>query len=139
MSTPTGLSEPRMYVGATTIGGYALFGGGNGGSSPRYSIVEAYDINLMRSTLTDLSEARTEAAATTVGNYALFGGGYGVSAESSTVDAYKGVAEIQAPVFKGSKYKFQNMTEEKTATSDMATITIPAPATGYIKIKKTKI
>lgn len=76
----TALSVARNYLVATTVGGYALFGGGRGGSS----VVDAYDSSLVRSTPTVLSQARSELAATNVGDYALFGGGY-----SAVVDAYK--------------------------------------------------
>lgn len=81
-TTPTALSQARRSFAATTVGDYALFGGGYDGSS--YSnVVDAYDSNLTRSTPTALSQASSGLAATTVGNYALFGGG-----SSSVVDAY---------------------------------------------------
>ena len=75
------LSDGRDDLAATTVGNYALFGGGGGGSG---SIVDAYSGALVRSTPTPLSEERGNLAATTVGNYALFGGGF----TTSTVDAY---------------------------------------------------
>ena len=67
--TATPLSQGRSSLAATTVGNYALFGGG--GSD---SVVDAYNIGLIRSTPTQLSESRSNLAATTVGNYALFGG-----------------------------------------------------------------
>ena len=82
--TPTGLSEGRSVLAATTVGNYALFGGGSSGSNLR-STVDAYDKSLTRTIPTGLSEGRYHLAATTVGNYALFGGGY---SNSSRVDAY---------------------------------------------------
>jgi len=75
--TITPLSVARENLAATTIGNYALFGGGYS-----TSVVDAYDTSLTRTTPTPLSVARYNLAATTVGNYALFGGG------SNVVDAY---------------------------------------------------
>lgn len=71
--TITPLSVARGQLAATTVGNYALFGGGYSG----YYIdtVDAYNTSLTRSTPTALSGARSVLAATTVGNYALFGGG----------------------------------------------------------------
>ena len=77
-STPTALSVARYALAATSIGDYALFGGG----SP--STVDAYNTTLTRSTPTVLSLARFYLSATSIGDYALFGGGY----PSATVDAY---------------------------------------------------
>jgi len=78
------LSVARRNLAATTVGNYALFGGGWTGSA--YSnAVDAYNTSLTRTTPTALSVARRYLAATTVGNYALFGGG---SEPSNAVDAY---------------------------------------------------
>ena len=85
--TATELSALRRNLAATTIGNYALFGGGYyvDGSA----IVDAYDTSLTRTIPTELSIARRDLAATTVGNYALFGGGEGLSSSpKKTVDAY---------------------------------------------------
>ena len=82
-TTPTGLSEARPNLPATSVGDYALFGGG---SSAR-STVDAYNTSLTRTTPTALSTGRRWLAATTVGNYALFGGGYS-SNYYATLDAY---------------------------------------------------
>ena len=88
-STPTALSQARSYIGATSVGVYALFGGGYGkGSSEGCSTVDAYSSSLVRSTPTALSQARGYIEATSVGVYALFGGGYAPSGRSATVDAY---------------------------------------------------
>ena len=78
-TTATPLSVPRSFLAATTVGDYALFGGG-----ANQTTVDAYDASLTRTTATDLSVGRSYLAATTVGNYALFGGGDG----KDTVDAY---------------------------------------------------
>lgn len=93
------LSQTRRTLSATTVGNYALFGGGLSGSSSYKDIVDAYSYNLTRSTPTVLSAARYYLTATTVGNYALFGGGSGSdSSYKDIVDAYVDDvgAEIQA-------------------------------------------
>jgi hypothetical protein len=82
-TTPTALSTARYNLAASTIGNYALFGGGSTGSSSK--VVDAYDESLTRTTQTALSATRWGLAATTVGNYALFGGG---GSASAVVDAY---------------------------------------------------
>ena len=86
-TTPTPLSKARCFLAATSIGDYALFGGGvyyhySSGSSDSSSVVDAYDTSLVRTTPTPLSSSRNFLAATSIGNYALFGGG------SDVVDAY---------------------------------------------------
>ena len=81
----TPLSKARGYLDATTVGNYALFGGGNLSAST----VDAYNASLTRSTPQALSESRSVLAATTVGNYALFGGGtWRSSGAKNTVDVY---------------------------------------------------
>ena len=84
------LSTGRYYLAATTVGNYALFGGGN--STLSYGatdIVDAYDTSLTKSTPTKLSRARYILSATTVGNYAIFGGGLNKSgAGIEATDAY---------------------------------------------------
>ena len=83
--TATALNTARQYPVATTVGNYALFGGGYTGS---YSnVVDAYDANLTRSKPSALSTGRAYLAATTVGIYALFGGGF-TGNYSNVVDAY---------------------------------------------------
>jgi len=85
IGTATALSVARGSLAATTLGNYALFGGG---LATGYSaVVDAYDTSLTRSTPTALSFAREYLSATTVGNYALFGGGEAGS-YSAVVDAY---------------------------------------------------
>ena len=85
--TITPLSVARQQLAATTVGNYALFGGGSDPNSDNYATVDAYNSSLTRTTSTALSEARTRLTATTIGSYALFGGGSG-SSSSATVDAY---------------------------------------------------
>ena len=78
------LSVARNSLAATTVGDYALFGGGY----PASSVVDAYDTSLTRTTPTPLSVARSGLVATTVGDYALFGGGT-TGSLSDVVDAYR--------------------------------------------------
>lgn len=87
-TTAPNLSEPKDALAATTVGNYALFGGGGYGSS-YHSTVDAYTSDLVKTTPTDLSEGKRSLAATTIGNYALFGGGTGGSSSYySTIDAF---------------------------------------------------
>ena len=131
-SSPATLSIALEDVGATTVGDYALL------ASKTYDspIVDAYTSNLAKSAVTELSEARYGLAATTVGNYALIGGG---GTAVATVDVYYSPNTLDFMVYKNSKYKFQNMAEEVTVTENMKNITVPIPATGYIKVKNTTI
>lgn len=87
----------------------------------------------------NIKESKSPLAATTVSNYALFGGGYS-STYSATVDCYEYVEkDLELTLLKGAKYKFQNMSNEITVTEDFITISIPSPATGYVKFKNTII
>ena len=92
--TATDLLEAQggdNVVAATTVGNYALFGGGL--SEPN---AVAYDTSLTRTIPNGLSIGRSYLVATTVGNYALFGGGIyeyydddeWLSDYPSNVDAY---------------------------------------------------
>ena len=85
------LKVARQRLSATTVGDYALFGGGdeNGYSNA----IDVYNSRLVKGTASSLSAARNYIATTTVGNYALFGGGHAGSANQasayySTVDVY---------------------------------------------------
>lgn len=87
----TSLSFSTPSLAATSIGNYALFGGGQfGTTSTFYSSVNSFDENLTREIQTSLSRAREKLAATSVGNYALFGGGNGYSIRDiyNIVDAF---------------------------------------------------
>ena len=195
-TTASDLSQARCYLAATTVGGHALFGGGvcmdtssSNIDDVYFSTVDAYDKNLARSTPTELGVARSHITATTVGNYALFAGGKyraagafidkncsnvdsinknlvrnsaanlasgdhslsstslesyalfaGKPSDSDIVEVYS-IAEksLSISLFKGARYKFQNMSNEITVTDDISTITIPTPVTGYIKFKNTTI
>ena len=84
--TAATLTNSIAYHAGTSVGNYALFGGGYyAPSAATYSTVNAYSNALTRSTPTALSTARRYLAAASVGNYALFGGG---RPDSSAVDAY---------------------------------------------------
>ena len=85
----TNLRAARYGLAATTVGNYALFGGGKDSSD--YNTIDTYDNNLVRGTATALSAARAYLAATTVGKYALFGGGYyyNYNYTRSNVDVYQ--------------------------------------------------
>lgn len=90
LTKPTALNTGRISPAATTVGNYALFGGGSSGVTQDfkcYSVVDAYDSSLTHTKPTSLSAARNGLAAATIGNYALFGGGY-TGKYSSVVDAY---------------------------------------------------
>lgn len=137
-TTPTELSESKRDVAATTVGNFELFGCGRN-SNGEFSKVEGFDNNLVLHQFKDLSVARSSLAATTVSNYALFGGGYSSKYEA-TVDCYEYVEkDLELTLLKGAKYKFQNMSDEITVTEDFSTISIPTPATGYVKFKNTII
>ena len=86
-----GLSKARYEFAATSVGDYALFGGGyNSGSA--LSDVDAYSTNLTHSTPTALDERRHRFTATANQRYALFGGGERFITSNnnyySNVDAY---------------------------------------------------
>ena len=103
-TTPTALSVKRYSLAATTVGGYALFGGGalySPNYDTYYATVDAYNGSLTRTTPTALSVKRSGLAATTVGGYALFGGGniYTSSLDTAyaTVDAYSNTLTRTTP------------------------------------------
>lgn len=83
----TSLATAKYSLAATTVGDYALFGGGTSGNK-HSAEVDAYDTNLTKTMATSLSQARYLLAATTIGDYALFGGGTNGSSQYNTVDAY---------------------------------------------------
>lgn len=136
--TPVNLSDKKDLSSATAIANFALFGGGQS-NAEIFSKVEGFDKNLVLHQFEDLSETRCSLAATTVGNYAFFAGGFnGYSGENSaTVDCYEYVEKnLELTLYKGTRYKFQDMDAEVTVEADMETKTIATPATGYIKLKK---
>lgn len=89
----TPLSSGRYYIGAASVGNYALFGGG----ISRSSAVTAYDASLVQTDATSLGDSSNYITAVSTKKYALFAGGYGrrktmsgrySSINSSAVDAY---------------------------------------------------
>ena len=105
------LSQAKSETSTTTVGNYALFGGGYIGNTAYYATVDVYDSSLTKTTATDLSEKKHGTAATTVGNYALFGGGSGnesggaVSNQYATVDAYNtSLTKTSAPDLSSARY-----------------------------------
>lgn len=132
------LSDKKDLSSATSVANLALFGGGQA-YTEIFSKVEGFDKNLVLHQFEDLSETRCSLAATTVGNYAFFAGGFnGYSGEkTATVDCYEYVEkDLELTLYKGTKYKFQDMDAEATVEADMEAKTIATPATGYIKLKK---
>ena len=99
-TTATPLSVARKDLVAASVGDYALFGGGRGGSNS--STVDAYNTSLTRTIPTPLSVARYYLAATSGGKYALFGGG----SNQNTVDAYDAslIRTIPTPLSVGRSY-----------------------------------
>ena len=93
-SNPSSSLRYTVYaLAATTVGDYALFGGGRSASAG-ISAVDAYQKgSLTRSNPpSSLRANNCELAATTVGDYALFGGGSpkpGDQGGSNSVDAYQ--------------------------------------------------
>ena len=87
---PTALSQARTHLAATSLDGYALFGGGyyNGSNDVRNE-VDVYDTSLVRTIPTPLSQGRRDLAATSLGSYALFGGGYNQNVYRGIVDVYQ--------------------------------------------------
>ena len=81
------LSLARNKLAATSVGNYALFGGGASKNNIQQKTVDAFDTSLTQTIPTVLSLGRSKLAATRVGNYALFGGGYNSNGKI-TVDAY---------------------------------------------------
>lgn len=80
------LTYPRQGLTATTVGGYALFGGGY--TTSVRADVDAYDASLTHTIASNLSLARNKLAAATVGDYALFCGGFDPAGVRPHVDAY---------------------------------------------------
>lgn len=77
------LSSKSRDLAATTLGPYALFGGGYGSTHVRQ--MDIYDKELTKTNGTPLSQNRTRGAATSSDKYAFFGGG----TQNNTIDVYK--------------------------------------------------
>ena len=67
----TSFTTARSHAAATSIGQYALFGGGLKTDATRSSAVDAYNKSLTHTT-TSISGASYDKAAASVGNYAIF-------------------------------------------------------------------
>lgn len=96
------LTVARGGLAATTVGNYALFGGGATADTKSSKVVDAYSNTLTRSTPEQLTTAATALAATTIGNYALFGGGLTAgptgTSRTATVNAYNSSLTKEAAV-----------------------------------------
>ena len=88
----------RMELAATSVGDYALFGGGNGSN-----VVDAYNTHLIKTNPSSLASDRYGLAATTVGNYALFGGGIDDSVLDK-IDTYAIKPKVIKDILKEKKY-----------------------------------
>jgi len=88
--TTANLSVGRDELAATTVGNYAIFGGGWVYPSGVKANVDIFDAGTRQWSTASLSVARSQLAATSVGNNALFGGGYDYFASSAkkTVDIF---------------------------------------------------
>ena len=87
------LSQARYLLAATSVGNYALFGGGHGGGDVGgyanvSNAVDIFNGTTGQWTTATLSEARCYFAATSVGHYALFAGGYRQAWVSDRVDIF---------------------------------------------------
>lgn len=89
------LADKSACLAATTVGNYALLGGGKNAST-YFTTMTSYDKTLTKSRPTSLGNGRFFLAATTVGNHALFGGGEG-SSYYAAVDAYDDSKTRTAP------------------------------------------
>ena len=97
-TTATSLSIARHSMNATTVGNYALFGGGYSNNGPNsqdklIDVIDVYNGYLSRTSIGAFNNIIRDYAATTVGNYALFGGGgnSGNTRFFSTVYAYENI------------------------------------------------
>lgn len=87
------LSEAKYSFDGTTLGEYAIFGGGNISLSACTATVDAYHKTLTRTSLSELSLARRQLSAAITPDYAIFAGGNTGSDGTpglSNCDAYSG-------------------------------------------------
>lgn len=78
------LSVGRSQGAATSVGGFAIFGGG----TPITDVVDVFDKALTRTIPSALYYGRSQLAGASVGDYALFAGGGAYGANLTYVDAY---------------------------------------------------
>lgn len=86
----SGLSGAGSGCAGTSIGNFAIFGGGASGDTLK-NTVTVYNASLTRSVPTALNTSRYQFAATSVGNFAIFGGGKTRTSNptyTSATDAY---------------------------------------------------
>ena len=98
-----------ILLAATTVGNYALFGGGRAGST-YFNAVDAYDNTLTKYILhnNSIKPSQRMLSSLAVGNYALFGGGRDGSAYFSSRCLHS--IKIKG----GIKYEVQNMGQKGT-------------------------
>lgn len=85
----TSLTYARRNLAATSVGDYALFGGGDGTTNPEGRTVDVYNKSLTRTAHADgLVSNSYNLAAETNGDHALFAGGYSGSATRVNVYAF---------------------------------------------------
>ena len=95
--TATPLSKYRSLLAGTTVGGYALFGGGGYDSDARKgeAIMDAYNASLTRTTATPLVDEIWACAGGSVGGYAVFGGGCDMNTDTSHIEPIGGTGVVQ--------------------------------------------
>jgi len=86
--TTTTLSQARFDLAATSVGDFALFGGGIGNSDDSDAVVDIFNSTSGTWTTTTLPVAFVSLAATSVGKLALFGGGQVNNDFSALVDIF---------------------------------------------------
>ena len=80
------LSVARYFIASTSVGDYALFGGGSLQINGLHSdVVDIYNIATTNWTIYNFEQTRNLLAATSVGRYALFGGGLVTANNASSV------------------------------------------------------
>ena len=75
VGTATALSKARNSLSAASVGGHAIFAGGQTSHNTGSSYVDAYDSSLVRTSATSLNSSRGGLGSATVGSHALFAGG----------------------------------------------------------------
>ena len=92
------LSKARSLLAGTTVGGYALFGGGGYDSDAKKgeAIMDAYNASLTRTTATPLPSNAYACAGGTVGGYAVFSGGSSMNSDSTLVETIGALEIVRA-------------------------------------------
>ena len=155
------LAGTPWWNAATSIGEYALFGGGNtvtSGSTNTASVI-AYTAALVKSAPAQLSTARCMLAGVNVGDYALFGGGTNnasayyrnmdgytsqlVSASVTALDTARyGLSAANVgdyALFAGGRYTYGNTAAVDAYTSDLVHSTITELSTARYNLAATTI